>query len=83
MASRWDYNVVLIEANKLRERNESVFNMIYGIKDNDDKQAHNSTWAVRNVAAPIPEPSTWLLLGSALVGMVLYRRRQGLISLLS
>ena len=36
-------------------------------------------WAVRDgdVGAPIPEPSTMLLLGSGLLGMVFWKRKQG------
>jgi hypothetical protein len=36
----------------------------------------NANWTVQPVPAPVPEPSTWMLLGTGLVGLVLYGWRK-------
>ena len=41
----------------------------------DESWAIDNLSVVLNGVAPVPEPSTFLLLGSGLVGMVLLRRR--------
>jgi len=34
------------------------------------------TWLYKPVASPVPEPSTWLLMGAGLLGLGWFRRRQ-------
>lgn len=56
-----------------------VFFFSDGFQSYDSKGHGYYAWAVRpgDVSAPIPEPSTMLLLGSGLVGLVAWRKRLG------
>lgn len=55
---------------------ENIDNLAYAVADWEDFVVINDIYAISHVAAPVPEPSTLLLLGGGLVGLAWYRRRK-------
>lgn len=55
-----------------------VFNNYDGSQDKYDKTYNHFAWAVHSGdVAPVPEPSTWLLMGIGLLGLVGFQHRKG------
>lgn len=55
------------------------FNTFYGLQSAYYKNTNFRAWAVRSgdvAAAPIPEPSTWLLLSFGLLGLFAFKKKE-------